>query len=798
MVMTELHPDLITIADAVQILSATSYRVLDQTREVEARTGDAPGDASGDLPPLVAALAGDLYERLYIRPSDPVGPRGSDWLVQRDFLAALSAANTGQGTWDPEWTVRQIASDGQVVVRRHELDFWAAAQDVRTATGRIAPGDRCCLRVPKEMRLLVKGFYYVFGDGADDESDPGPCGAVEPQWRYYWHLTSQAAVPFIAAATSILNASSAPFQLKVLRNPDAYNRADAGVLYVGRRHALELGAEVRRIHDAVAAGLRPDTPLLTHRLADGLALAEAPPAALSYGQQRCRLIARALWQSCASENHDRGDRLHVLAAAFQQDRLDPRHPYLAPGSTREAIDPAIRALAAHGVTGGNGKPAAIASEFSPSAGSSLSPLDAALLIGRSLCAAAYWDRTSGQCNWMGRKSLNAIGSGVIVPAAAALGPDLYAGSAGVALFLAELYALAGDAGCRRTALGAIACSLRQVRDRPGSLPAPLSLFVGRLGVAFAAHRVAALCGQVELHSQAEALLDGLEDEIDKPHVLDVIGGNAGAIPALLALGRDLPRALESKPHRALAIALGDELCRKANRGGDVWTWGAEDGSEPGTASVPLTGMSHGASGFAVALLELYAVTGRSQFLEAARGAFAYEDSVFNPKLGNWPDLRTNDDPGTAPLPMSHGRFWCHGAPGIALARLRAVALDPELAETHLAMARAAIATTLLAIEENLPRPSHDASLCHGLAGLLETLLCAGRQLGDTACLDRAAATARVLIDRHARSCDYPSGLISGSVNPSLMLGLAGTGYAFLRLHAAERVPSILLPGCNGP
>lgn len=113
------------------------------------------------------------------------------------------------------------------------------------------------------------------------------------------------------------------------------------------------------------------------------------------------------------------------------------------------------------------------------------------------------------------------------------------------------------------------------------------------------------------------------------------------------------------------------------------------------------------------------------------------------------------------------------------------------------MARAAMATTRLAIDENLLRPGHDASLCHGLAGLLETLLFARLQLGDTACLDRAAAVARVLIDRHARSCDYPSDLTSRSVNPSLMLGLAGTGYSFLRLHAAEQVPSILLSGCGG-
>ena len=92
----------------------------------------------------------------------------------------------------------------------------------------------------------------------------------------------------------------------------------------------------------------------------------------------------------------------------------------------------------------------------------------------------------------------------------------------------------------------------------------------------------------------------------------MIGGNAGAIPALLALSRDLATSRESDRHRALAIALGEQLCRKAIRNGDVWSWDAEDGNGPGTASAPLTGMSHGASGIAVALLELHAATGRSR------------------------------------------------------------------------------------------------------------------------------------------------------------------------------------------
>ncbi len=136
---------------------------------------------------------------------------------------------------------------------------------------------------------------------------------------------------------------------------------------------------------------------------------------------------------------------------------------------------------------------------------------------------------------------------------------------------------------------------------------------------------------------------------------------------------------------------------------------------------PLTGMSHGASGIAVALLELHAATGRSDFLEAARGAFAYEDSLFDPKLGNWPDLRATDDPGndsepTDLLPGSgatvrQGSPWRDCGPPRSTLSMR---------QHHLAMARAAISTTLQAIDEILPHRGHDASLCHGLAGLIET------------------------------------------------------------------------------
>ena len=75
---------------------------------------------------------------------------------------------------------------------------------------------------------------------------------------------------------------------------------------------------------------------------------------------------------------------------------------------------------------------------------------------------------------------------------------------------------------------------------------------------------------------------------------------------------------------------------------------------------------------------------------------------------------------------------------------------------------------------------------------MEVLLVAGQVLGDPAYLRRARDVGRALIDCHATAGDWPSGVASGGPNPSLMLGTAGVGYGFLRLHDPDEVPSVLL------
>jgi len=424
-------------------------------------------------------------------------------------------------------------------------------------------------------------------------------------------------------------------------------------------------------------------------------------------------------------------------------------------------------------------------------------LDAALGIARTLCAAAWWDDEGRECNWLGRADREGIVPGSITPAIGALEADLYRGSTGVALFLTEIAGETGDVECRRTALGGLRRSIRILLGRPLERASPLSFFLGHLGAAWVAHRAIAtappaLDDAPDLEEGYERLLAAARAAFSEPHPLDLLGGNAGAIPALLCLAHRGPESGRTVA-RDLALDCGLELARLAVHNGPFAVWPgatvAGPAAAPGSSESPLlTGLSHGASGLALALLEIHAETGETTPRDLARGTFAYEDQFWSAADGNWRDARE------AMAAGGYQTAWCHGAPGIALARLRAMALDSERAEAHAATARLALATTRSALERNLAGPRQDATLCHGLTGLAEILALGAARLGDADLRAVAENSARELIRRHAGRGDWPSGVPSGGWSPALMLGTAGIGLHFLRLYAPDRVPTVLLAG----
>lgn len=401
-------------------------------------------------------------------------------------------------------------------------------------------------------------------------------------------------------------------------------------------------------------------------------------------------------------------------------------------------------------------------------------LDTAAAIGRRLAREAIWHE--GICNWVGA-SPEAGPGGSLAISYAALGPDLYGGTSGVALFLAELYLATGEEQLRRTALGALRQAL--VGARRLSAPVRPALYAGGVGVALAAARVDSLLGE------PRSAADVAELAAVQPAVAverDLMSGDAGAVIGLLALAQLTPEDGDSL--RTRAFDFGQHLLASATKGRDTMSWPSY--SLPGRPH--LTGLSHGASGCALALLELWHYSGERDYLHAAEGALAYERSLFDPDAANWPDLRGAHE---EPSRRSFATLWCHGSGGIALCRLRAIELDtsgPVRTE-----ARTALDTTASAVAAELAHGGN-FSLCHGLAGNAETLLHGVSTLGPERATDATLAerVANEGIERYACAPGgWPCGTFAGET-PGLFLGLAGIGRFYLRLHE-PRLPSLLAP-----
>jgi lantibiotic modifying enzyme len=400
-------------------------------------------------------------------------------------------------------------------------------------------------------------------------------------------------------------------------------------------------------------------------------------------------------------------------------------------------------------------------------------------IGTRLCRDAIW--AGDRCNWLGPSMEFVSHRWAVVQKS--FGPDLYGGTAGIALFLGHLFATVGEPLFRDTALAAARQALAQSNSLP---PASRhSFYAGLTGLAYTLFALEECgAGDAGLGREAARLLEGLEREPPSEHALDLVAGSAGAIPALLALARKRPDLALGE----LALRHGERLLEAARRSAVGWSWDTLGllGRDH------LTGFAHGAAGIAWALLELYQETGEERFLEGAREGFRYEAHWYSPKHENWPDLRDfSSMPEIANGGQVYAHAWCHGAAGIGLSRLRATELlsDP----LYRTQAAAALRSTSTAVHRALAEPQPDHSLCHGLCGNLEVLLYGGDVLGDAplraTVLEVARRQASVYENAHL---GWPCGVQGALETPGLMLGLAGIGYFYLRLANPDKVPDVLL------
>ncbi len=388
-------------------------------------------------------------------------------------------------------------------------------------------------------------------------------------------------------------------------------------------------------------------------------------------------------------------------------------------------------------------------------------LGAAEAAGERLDALAL--RSGEDISWIGL-TLTKKDNWSLVP----LGLDLYNGLPGVALFLAYLGTVSQET--RYTTLARTAVTT--IRRHLSAFPLhrfSIGAFDGLGGIVYLFTHLGIMWNDPELLLEAKRIAESSRALIFYDRKFDITSGSAGCIMSLLALQSVAP----GENILAAAVECGDHLLGHAQSLQDGIAWPPYF-----PAKGPLTGLAHGASGIAWALLELSELSGEKRFREAALKAFSYENSLFSSEKKNWPDLREMNNGGNRMFMVG----WCHGAPGIALARLRALRyVDGVPVRNDIA---AGLETTL----------SHgfrgDHSLCHGSLGNLEPLLQASELLDRTPWtghVNRVSAAILQSIHDDGWCCGVPLSVES----PGLMTGLAGIGYGLLRLADPLRIPALL-------
>jgi len=103
-------------------------------------------------------------------------------------------------------------------------------------------------------------------------------------------------------------------------------------LYFAKRFFPIVARLLPRIQAAVGEQLRPATPLFTKRLADGIGLAEDPGNGESFGSNRMRFIAQAIWDAHLRGLSSDEARLQELDLQFHQHGLRLDQPHLRAAS----------------------------------------------------------------------------------------------------------------------------------------------------------------------------------------------------------------------------------------------------------------------------------------------------------------------------------------------------------------------------------------------------------------------------------------------------------------------------------
>ena len=372
--------------------------------------------------------------------------------------------------------------------------------------------------------------------------------------------------------------------------------------------------------------------------------------------------------------------------------------------------------------------------------------------------------------WIGLDWMNDSDVSQVIP----LGAGLYNGNVGISIFLAAYGHVCEDNDAKslsKLALSNLRYEIKGANFSRISRMHGIGAASGIGGFIYGLSVIGSLLDEEELFSDASHVANLITSAlIEADKGLDLIKGSAGAILALLKLFKhtgDL-RLLDR------AVCIGEFLLaipRTEINGHKCW--GSLNHGYP-----PINGMSHGASGFALALSSLAHASAREDFHQAAVECIDFENATFDKVRCNWPYHGPN---GVISWPSQ----WCHGAAGIGLARigiLRNGSLDQNELKRDIESAIRRVDTREF---------NENDTLCCGCLGSIELLAEAGIELNKPELIRNASKSLAGVINNASRSGDYrwPAG--NKRFNLGLYRGVSGVGYSALR-RASSALPNLLI------
>jgi type 2 lantibiotic biosynthesis protein LanM len=345
------------------------------------------------------------------------------------------------------------------------------------------------------------------------------------------------------------------------------------------------------------------------------------------------------------------------------------------------------------------------------------------------------------------------------------GYNLYDGLPGIALFLGHLGSITGKVRFNHIAIAAMSEALAQYKaaDRDASFA---GAFDGIGGLAYALTQLASLVDRPEWLGDATRMLHQAARQARRSSQLDIISGQAGLIVAALAVRRSTNDAALIRRLRPLAQNLKQLATAPAERGAESLLPTKAD-----------AGLAHGRAGIGFALSRWAEATGENGVRATAAELIRF-------------DLEAIDALRSEPSELKHIRErnvphlgWCRGSLGVALIALQAKPPLESIEPNHDAWFQL-IADEIIGFGVEGP-----LCLCHGALGRMEFLATAVER-GVLHNPDAANEWRRLLLAR-LMSGDWVSDYTNSLESPSLMVGLAGTGYALLRASHPGRVPSVL-------